>query len=182
MPKVYLAGPEVFLPNAVEIGAAKKRICAAHGLEGLFPLDKQQPSLPPAELAAAIYHANIGLMLSADAVIANLTPFRGHAMDTGTAFEIGFCAARGIKLFGYANVGRLLVDRVPHTLTDGVRLDENGWLVEDFGFLENLMIEVPMREAGEIFTTEAPANDPLGNLTAFERAVQQAARVLTVRA
>src|SRR5471032_3248411 len=99
MHKVYLAGPEVFLPNAAEVGAAKKRICAAHGLEGLFPLDQPQPALPPAELGAAIYRANIALMTQADAIIANLTPFRGAAMDAGTAFEVGFCAARGIKLF-----------------------------------------------------------------------------------
>jgi nucleoside 2-deoxyribosyltransferase len=78
----------------------KKRICAAHGLTGLFPLDQPQPELSPAELGAAIYRANIGLMAQADAIIANLTPFRGAAMDAGTAFELGFCAARGIGLFG----------------------------------------------------------------------------------
>jgi nucleoside 2-deoxyribosyltransferase len=37
--RVYLAGPEVFLPDALAIAAAKKRLCAAHGLEGVFPLD-----------------------------------------------------------------------------------------------------------------------------------------------
>ena len=38
-PRAYLAGPDVFFPNPVEIGAAKKAICAEHGLEGVFPLD-----------------------------------------------------------------------------------------------------------------------------------------------
>ena len=79
MLKVYLAGPEVFLPNAAEIGAAKKHICAAHGLEGLFPLDQEQPPLPLIELGTAIYRANVRLMMSADAIIANLTPFRAAA-------------------------------------------------------------------------------------------------------
>jgi nucleoside 2-deoxyribosyltransferase len=77
--KVYLAGPEVFLPNATEIGDAKKRICAAHGLAGLFPLDQQHPQLAAAQLGMAIYHANVALMTAADAIIANLTPFRGPA-------------------------------------------------------------------------------------------------------
>ena len=30
--RAYLAGPEVFLPDAVAIGEAKKAICAEHGL------------------------------------------------------------------------------------------------------------------------------------------------------
>jgi nucleoside 2-deoxyribosyltransferase len=178
MPKVYLAGPEVFLPDAADIGAAKKRICAAHGLEGLFPLDQEQPPLPPGELGAAIYRANVRLMLSADAVIANLTPFRGTAMDVGTAFEVGFCAARGLKLFGYANVRALLSERIPHTVKDGIRVDENGWVVEDFDFFENLMIEAPLREFGEIFTVDAPQGEQLDNLAAFERAVKRAAEIL----
>ena len=178
MLKVYLAGPEVFLPNAAEIGAAKKRICAAHGLDGLFPLDQEQPPLPPGELGTAIYHANVRLMMSADAIIANLTPFRGSAMDVGTAFEIGFCAARGLKLFGYANVGALLTERTRHTVKDGIRLDENGWVVEDFGFFENLMIDVPLREFGEIVTIDAPRDTQMSNLAAFERAVKRAAEIL----
>ena len=37
--KIYLAGPDVFLPDAVEIGRRKAAICARHGLSGLYPLD-----------------------------------------------------------------------------------------------------------------------------------------------
>ncbi len=37
--KVYLAGPDVFLPDAVEIGRQKAAICARYGLIGLYPLD-----------------------------------------------------------------------------------------------------------------------------------------------
>jgi nucleoside 2-deoxyribosyltransferase len=178
MHKVYLAGPEVFLPNAAEIGAAKKRICAAHGLKGLFPLDQPQPALPPAELGTAIYRANIGLMMQADAIIANLTPFRGAAMDAGTAFELGFCAARSMPLFGYANVSALLTERIPHTVKDGVRLDDRGWTVEDFGYFENLMIEAPLRSHGPVFAGDVPDAEILTNLSVFERAVTHAAKAL----
>ena len=31
--KIYLAGPDVFLPDAVEIGRRKVDICAAHGAD-----------------------------------------------------------------------------------------------------------------------------------------------------
>ena len=37
--RIYLAGPEVFLPDARVIGEAKARLCAAAGFEGIFPLD-----------------------------------------------------------------------------------------------------------------------------------------------
>ena len=37
--KIYLAGPDVFLPDAVEIGKRKAAICARHGVIGHYPLD-----------------------------------------------------------------------------------------------------------------------------------------------
>ena len=39
MTSVYLAGPDVFLPDAVDIGRRKVELCARHGLTGLYPLD-----------------------------------------------------------------------------------------------------------------------------------------------
>ena len=39
MKRIYLAGPEVFLPDAEQIGDAKKKLCMAYGYEGIFPLD-----------------------------------------------------------------------------------------------------------------------------------------------
>ena len=33
--KIYLAGPDVFLPDAVEIGRQKVAICERYGLTGL---------------------------------------------------------------------------------------------------------------------------------------------------
>jgi nucleoside 2-deoxyribosyltransferase len=35
--KIYLAGPDVFLPDAVDIGRRKVALCARHGLIGLYP-------------------------------------------------------------------------------------------------------------------------------------------------
>lgn len=37
--RIYLAGPEVFLLNAKEIGKRKKALCRKYGFEGVFPLD-----------------------------------------------------------------------------------------------------------------------------------------------
>ena len=44
--RVYLAGPEVFLSNAREIGALKRAICERYGLVGVFPADRPVPILP----------------------------------------------------------------------------------------------------------------------------------------
>src|SRR6476659_10126327 len=105
-PRIYLAGPEVFLPDARAIGAEKCRLAAEAGLEGAFPLDSQLDlaHLPPAKQARAISLANEGLMRSCDGIVANLTPFRGVSMDSGTAFEVGFMQALGRPMAGYTNV------------------------------------------------------------------------------
>jgi nucleoside 2-deoxyribosyltransferase len=44
--KVYLAGPEVFLPDAIAIGNKKKRLCTEFGFEGLFPFDNEVAPSP----------------------------------------------------------------------------------------------------------------------------------------
>ena len=58
--RVYLAGPEVFLANAREIGARKRAICARYGLVGVFPGDEEDAcdsAMPPAEQGLAISRA-----------------------------------------------------------------------------------------------------------------------------
>jgi nucleoside 2-deoxyribosyltransferase len=66
MKKVYLAGPDVFRPNAKEHGEKLKAICLKHGLEGLYPLDKEiPPAKRPPDTARAICYANIDLIVTA---------------------------------------------------------------------------------------------------------------------
>jgi len=48
--RVYLAGPEVFLSNAREIGALKRAICERHGLVGVFPADEEDDFDPASSL------------------------------------------------------------------------------------------------------------------------------------
>ena len=45
MPSVYLAGFDVFYPDALARGEYLKALCATHGLEGLYPLDAALPDL-----------------------------------------------------------------------------------------------------------------------------------------
>lgn len=49
VPAVYLAGPDVFEPNAAAIGREKVALCARYGFTGLLPLaDEPAGSRRPA--------------------------------------------------------------------------------------------------------------------------------------
>mgnify|MGYP001050336396 FL=1 len=139
--KIYLAGPDVFRPDARAHGERLKALCACHGFEGLFPLDASVPPAAGAEAARAIYRANITLLREADVVMANLAPFRGHEPDSGTAFEVGYAAACGKPVWAYLEDARPLAERLAtHRGPDGGPLDDRGYRVEDFGLALNLML------------------------------------------
>ncbi|XUJ32951.1 nucleoside 2-deoxyribosyltransferase [Bradyrhizobium japonicum] len=70
--KIYLAGPDVFLPDAVEIGRQKAAICGRYGLTGLYPLDNAIDLTSP-DASRQIFCGNEAMMDDADAIIANLT-------------------------------------------------------------------------------------------------------------
>jgi nucleoside 2-deoxyribosyltransferase len=82
---IYLAGPDVFLPDAVEIGRRKLEICARHGLTGLYPLDSGIDAAA-ADLSLQIFKGLEVMMERCDVIIANLTPFRGAGADPGTVY------------------------------------------------------------------------------------------------
>lgn len=175
-PRIYLAGPEVFFPNAIEQGEEKKRLCAEAGFAGVYPLDNViagAEHLSPQEIARRISHANEGLMRSCDLLIANCTPFRSVSMDVGTAFEIGFMQALGKPVLGYSNTAAdyasrvLLAAEVSSVTWD---TESNAADIEDFGLAENLMIAVAILDAGGQFVTETvPAERMLSDLSGFRR-------------
>ena len=101
--RVYLAGPDVFLPDPVARAGALKAICARHGLDGVSPLDLL-PGEPDCAGPRAIARRNESHIRRCDAVLANLTPFRGPGADPGTVYEVGFARALGQPVFGYACV------------------------------------------------------------------------------
>src|SRR5271154_3957094 len=128
--KIYLAGPDVFLPDALDIGRRKIDICATHGLTGLYPLDNAV-DLKADDASLRIFKGNQAMMDAADAIIANLTPFRGPGADAGTVYELGYMAGRGKLCLGYSNDPASYADKVArlHGLTrvpDGRLLDRQG--------------------------------------------------------
>src|SRR3546814_21185161 len=96
MKSVYLAGFDVFRPDARQWGATLKALCSKSGFMGLYPLDNEAPrSWSGSELASWIYRVNISLIQQAALVAANVNSFRGAASDSGTGTAVGCAAAVG---------------------------------------------------------------------------------------
>ena len=176
--RVYLAGPDVFLPNPIGVGKIKKDKLAQVGYEGLYPMDPSIENFQPnPETAYKIALGNEGLMDSAQIILVNMTPWHGPSMDVGTAFEAGYM--RGLSKF---KPGEVLIvgyyeGPFEHDFTkrvadiyykgevtqnaDGSVTDKNGNSLEKFGLTENLMIPGAIKQTGgEIFMSfdEAVAN------------------------
>jgi nucleoside 2-deoxyribosyltransferase len=177
--KIYLAGPDVFLPDALDIGRQKVDICARHGLTGLYPLDNAI-DLAAGDASLDIFKGNEAMMIAADAIIANLTPFRGPGADAGTVYELGFMAGRGKFCLGYCNDPTLYADRVRKFTTVKAQaerlVDTHGMTVEDFGLSDNLMMIHALELHGCALVTprQMPA-DIWHDLGAFETCVRMAA-------
>lgn len=167
--KAYLAGPDVFLPDAIDVGRRKREACARSGIVGLFPLDNVLPkAATPAAYARAIALANEAMIRDCDVVLANLTPFRSPSADPGTAFEIGFARAVGKTIHGYSAAGDLLLPRTRRMLGlgKGAMHDNAGQAIEDFGMFDNLMLDSAILESGGVIV--ARAADDLSAMAAFE--------------
>ena len=177
----YLAGPEVFLPDARAAGARKQALCEAYGFRGLFPLDAELDAHAPADLSRAIYAANRALIAAADLGIFNLTPFRGPSADAGTLFELGLFVGLGKPVFAYSNVAEDFLPRtvaaVPCTRADDAWRDGFGMSVEDFGNADNLMVDEALRSQGRTFHRYATAErERFTDLRGFEACLMEAAR------
>ncbi|MFA9440384.1 nucleoside 2-deoxyribosyltransferase [Uliginosibacterium sp. sgz301328] len=138
--RVYIAGPDVFRADAGAWADEVRALCAAHGCEALVPLDGAHAT------PEAIYTSNVELIRRADAVLANLNPFRGAEPDSGTCFEVGFAVALGKRVVGYMASGESIAARVTRmqgSASGAGPIDAQGMHVENFGLPLNLMLAVP---------------------------------------
>ena len=154
-PKVYLAGPEVFRPDAREYAQTQRTLCERYGFVGLHPMDNNVDLRDRSmRTATRIYRADVGQIKDCDLVVANCNAFRGALMDDGTAYELGYANALGKPTYGY--IDRLLPAHelaqtkcAFTTLPDGHLADADGYLlVDDFGTSINLMMQCGMTETG----------------------------------
>ena len=178
---VYLAGPDVFLPDPLRRAGIMKRICARYGLAAISPLDKlpgePEESAGPAD-PFRIAHRNEAHIRRCDALIANLTPFRGPGADPGTVYEVGFARALGKVVFGYATVAAGHAARVRALPGSTQTNDADGLEIEDFGLFENLMVSCGIAAGGGFLLAEQ-AGRRWGDLAVFERCVASASDRLT---
>lgn len=166
--RVYLAGPDVFLPNAHARGEEMKSVCARYSLEAIYPLDNTpDPALSGRDLAIAIRDMNLRSIEACDALIVNMTPFRGPSMDVGTAYEMGVAEGLGKPVVAWSENRadyRIKMRRYSdlHSI-GGVLYASDGMMVEDLGLADNLMVSAML--------------DVLYG--SFEEAVREAAQILT---
>lgn len=122
------------------------QLCEKHGAVGLYPLDSEIPvpeMIPASEVtsrkiftAQKIFEANRDLIENSDAVVANLTPFRGPSADAGTIWETGYASGIEIPVIGYTEETRSYSERAGESTQN----QPDGWLIESFDLADNLMI------------------------------------------
>lgn len=134
--KIYIAGPDVFMPDPIARGEELKTLVSDHGHIPLFPLDNEIKESE--NLSKDIFDGNVKMLQQADIILANLNTFRGHEPDSGTVWEVGYAKGLGKRIIGYAQDLRPMKSRI--NPNDHSTLDDIGWHIEDFDHAHNLMI------------------------------------------
>jgi nucleoside 2-deoxyribosyltransferase len=188
--RIYLAGPDVFLPDAATLFTAKRQLCADYGFVGVAPVDSETDlsMLPKRAAALQISADNEDLIRSCDLLIANLTPFRGPSADVGTAYEIGFARALGLPVHGYSNVAGNLLERTRAALEEQIKErpaggfeDADRMLIEDFDGTDNLMLDGAVEASGtQIVINPVLADRRFVDLAGFEACLKLAAEQFSV--
>ena len=182
--KVYLAGPEVFLSNAREQLDRKIALTRAAGLIPVAPGDLAIPETPTKrERGLAISAIDEQLMSSADAIIANLTPFRGaarrhrHSVRTRLHVRPGQDRPSPIPTprpttsrAPVAYYGGMVVAKQPTAACAG----RTGMSVEDFEMAENLMLDGGVESrGGRVIVRDVPSERLYTDTAAFEECLGQ---------
>ena len=176
-PRIYIAGPDIYHPQSLEIAETKKNICERYGLEGVVATDflAGVQFVGKAADAAPLFRERLKIIQGCDALIADMTPFRGPSMDPATAFEMGAMVGLGKPVAGYTLDPTPYADRMArfHAEIDeslmrvGPRLvGPNGFTIEDFTLPEAVTI------AGAAMSRGTPITQD------FEAAVRWVRRVI----
>ena len=175
----YLAGPDVFLPDAVAHAARKVEMCRRFGLRGLPPLNQDvETAAKASDVWQSIYEKDIAMMERCDIIIANLTPFGGASADAGTLIEVGWFLGKGKPIFGYSNTSESFEQRMRRQLREGYA--DLG--IEGFHLPDNLMIVGAVHSGGyPIFVPSDGEARSIDALDVFEACAAAAAHVVADR-
>ncbi len=169
---VFLAGPDAWSPDAAEGLAVREEVCQAMGFRGVSPklgagLEEEQRS---EVTGRRLYADALALLRSADALVANLTPWRGPNCDPATAYLMGFASALNKPVAAYLNVAdeeeadlRSRVEAWYGAGPDatGRWRDGQDCEVEDFYLPENLLLWAEARRF-YVIVTPNPMSDVQG--------------------
>ena len=141
-PKLYLAGPEVFLPDPLTHAEQQRVLCEQYGFTPLHPVDNDPAcgeqsvealrrlyeavklyrtdtrpalmALPSTDMRRTmqIYLGNIKYVRECDIVVANCNAFRGALVDDGTAYELGLGHGLGKPTYGHIETALPAVQNV----------------------------------------------------------------------
>ena len=175
----YLAGPDVFLPNAVAHAARKVEICQRYGLRACPPLNQDvETAAKASDVWQAIYEKDIAMMERCDIIIANLTPFGGASADAGTLIEVGWFLGKGRPIFGYSNTSESFEQRMRRQFGEG-HADLG---IEGFHLPDNLMIVGAVHSGGyPIFVPSDYKARGIDALDVFEACAAAAAHYVADR-
>ena len=180
MVKVYIAGPDVFLPEPQAVGERLKNVARRHGFEPLFPLDNAIDLKATENPSLAIFEGNRAMIDAADVVVANLNAFRGAEPDSGTVWEVAYAIGRGKPVIGYVASEMSMRERVLRLegAAGGAAkgCDRDGMSIEDFGHPLNLMLvhSLTALVVGDFDAACGVARERLGVELPFESAVEGA--------
>ena len=151
MKKIYIAGPDVFEKNAIEIGKRLNKLCNKYNYEGLYPLDNEIEFTTKKQTAQKIFEANVNLIKNCDIVIANLNDFRGKEADSGTVWECGYASALGKDVYAYMDNTDTYINRFEENekhLDEEVNMlvDKQNKIIEDFDLPINLMLACSIKK------------------------------------
>jgi nucleoside 2-deoxyribosyltransferase len=178
-PKVYFVGPSMLSSDAKGAHRTVASICAQHGLECLWPSERYLlPDGQGEEIVlrggkevdapVTIYRSMRKNIRNAGAVVVDISPFRGPHMDSQTALELGIAHAEKKPIFAFTTSYyfsafpdedgfrrrrfRMLAERIWTGTTpasDGYWRDEQGYQVENFGKVENAVVECALLTLSE---------------------------------
>lgn len=150
MKKIYIAGPDVFEKDSIEIGKKYVELCKKYGYEGLYPLDNVIDfNQDKKNIAKDIFEANKKLIEECDIVVANLNPFRGKEADSGTVWECGYAFGLGKEVYGYMDDTSEYIEQFKSDekrIVDGIVYDKDEKVIEDFSYPINLMIACSVKK------------------------------------
>ncbi|MBO0476137.1 nucleoside 2-deoxyribosyltransferase [Vagococcus sp. DIV0080] len=108
---IYIAGPECFYEEGIQMLQSMRRFSEAKGHRVSLPNDDPL-KMDHHDLrlnAHSIFQNLKKVMLETTTIIGDLDAFRGSEADSGTVYEMGMAYARNLKIYGYTRDKRGLV-------------------------------------------------------------------------